>query len=472
MQEFADALKSLQVVGSNKRTNKTDKPQSNKKNISQWGIVAGIIILLLVAGTWAIYQPISSERGSSKKINKSITPLNSETNIQTEQIDLLKEIKLPDDVVVGDWVFNSEGLRVNPKQFSRITVPISVATDYQLDLELTRKRGEHEINLILPVGNRTCMFSLGRDDWCGLQNVYDHEYGRVIQGHFPNNQRHHLTLDVTSSKQEVSIRATLNENKILDWSGAMDALTIRSDWQIPAKSFGLGAHYEQVIFHKLILQVDRGTAIVQNRWIKQKTEEYRDWKDLLYTVDVSQQTFTGKWKLLRTLSEQGSDKIDERKLVIRGGEFSRLILPVVPTGDYQLQVHMKRTARTGEVNLILPVGKAICMVSGGNDGNNFSIQKVNGEYWGVRKRGTLVNGKPHVIEVDVTLGKEDDATILLTIDNQEIFNWQGKQPELSLRQDWAVHPTALALGVHQDFTEFNKILFRSKTGTVYQLRKE
>ncbi len=473
MKEFAAALKRLQAVGDRIETAKPTIEQRINNSFSKRWIIAGIAILFLSAGSWVFFKPNPSEpKLTETDSQKTAISVDSKIPVPIKKMDLLKEIQLPDDVIVGDWTLNEDGLKVNPKQFSRITIPISIKDDYQLDLELTRKWGDSEINVVVPVGNRSCMFSLGRDDWCGLQNVYAHEFGRVIQGHFPNNQRHHLTLIVSATKQQAYIKAKLNGVLILDWNGSVDALTTRSDWQIPAKTIGLGVHYDRVIFHKLSLLVKKGTKIFHRRWVKLKTDKYRDWQDLLDSVDVSQQTFTGTWKLIRSLPDAGSDQRDKRFLSIRGGEFSRLILPVVPTGDYQLQVHMQQTARTGEVNLILPVGKAICMVSGGNDGSNFSIQNVNGEYWGVRKRGLLVNGKPHIIDVNIALGEEETATILLTIDQQEIFNWHGKQSELSLREDWAVHPVALALGVHQDFTRFNKILFRSKTGTVFQLQQE
>ena len=227
-----------------------------------------------------------------------------------------------------------------------------------------------------------------------------------------------------------------------------------------------------MIFHKLVLNVENEKTVSKHRWKKQKTEEYQEWKDLLDDINIPSQTYSGTWKLLRNLPEEGSEKIDERKLVVKGEEYARFLLPVVPTGDYQLLVHLTRNAGDGEINLILPVGKTTCMVSVGNEGNEFRIQNVNGKHWGVIKEGIMTNGQQHAVDVEVTLGKRETATILLKIDNQEIFHWEGKQSDLSIREDWNIHPLTLGLGVHQDFVQFQQILFQNNKGTVFQLKQK
>ncbi|QDT44946.1 Serine/threonine-protein kinase PrkC [Gimesia alba] len=470
MKEFAAILEQLNQIDNKSISLDVTVKHKIFDPYRKWWIVTFITILFLTAVIGMFFNAHAPPPESKPKVLQNVST--ESIPVFSKQIDLLREIVVPGDVIIGHWALNPDGLMVIPQQYSRLSIPVHIDGDYQLELELTRKWGGMEINLIFPVGNKACMLSLGREDWCGLQLVNGHEFGQVLQDHFPNGQRHKLTLTVSTREQQASIKAKLNDLSILDWSGSVDALALRRDWQIPKKDFGLGAHYEQVIFHKMMLNVERDTKISRAHWVKSKTEEYQEWKDLLDKIELPQLEFNGTWKLVKSIPQTGNGTNRRRELESSREDYSRLILPVVPTGDYQLLVQLTRLSGMGEINLLLPVGNAFCMVSLGNEGNQFRIQNINGEYWGVKREGIIVNGKQHIVEVEVTLGKDDSATIFLKIDHQEIFRWQGKQSELSIRDDWRIHPVALGLGVHSDLVRFQQVLFRNKTGTVFQLERE
>ncbi len=388
------------------------------------------------------------------------------------KIDLLKEIRVPDDVVVGNWSMNRDDVMVTPEGFSRITIPVQTEDDYQLELELTRKRNNGEINLMFPVSNRSCMLSLGRGDWCGLGLPYGKEFGQNIPGHLPNNQRHKLLLKVSANETLATIRATLNGSEILDWQGSLDSLSLRSDWQVQPHSFGLGAHEEQVIFHSLMLHLNDKNKFSRKRWNSHKTNQYPKQKDLLEEIDPGQHSFRGNWKLINASGHEQNTKEKKELFIGSGTDFSTLILPVVPTGDYQLKVHLTRIQGNGEINLILPVGDACCMISLGKDGNQFGIQHVNRRYWEMRKNGLFTNGKEHVIQVDVVLKNKDKVSIQFQIDGNEIFHWKGNRRELTIREMWRIYPKALGLGVDQDAVRFHQILFQNKRGELFQIEQQ
>ncbi len=456
MKEFAAALKSLQTVGNRIEAAEPTIGERDANSFSKWWIVAGIAVVFLAAGSWAFFKPNISDTELKDRVSQKPA-------VPFEQIDLLKEIQLPNHVVVGDWSINTNGVTVSPGEFSRLSIPVQTAANYQLELELTRKLGIGEVNLIFPVGSRSCMLSLGQNDWCGLELPYGNRQGQQIPGHLSNNQRHKLLLKVTTENSQADIKAELNGSVILNWQGTLESLSLRSDWQVQPHSFGLGADQGQAIFHKMILFVEKNHQVSRNHWMKHKTEKYQQPKDLLEEINPSQHAFRGSWKLA----------VDKQELSIdSGNDFATLILPVVPTGSYQLQIEMTRTQGNGEINLILPVGDVYCMISFGLDNDQFGIQHVNGRYWDMRKPGLFINNKKQVIQVDVILEQEDRASIRFQIDKQEIFHWKGNCKDLTLREMWQIYPKALGLGVDQDAIQFHNILFQSKTGEVYRLKRE
>ena len=473
MEEFSTALEELNPINSGNVTSKVTTPLESSNAIRKRWMIVGIPILILTAVTGVFFKSYTSTPEPNPGVlQNSISEFEPKSSVLSEQVDLLKEILLPDDIIIGNWFMVPNGLMVNPKEFSRLTIPVHIKGNYQLELELTRQWGETEINLIFPVANKTCMFSLGQNDWCGLQSVHGHEFGKVLVDHFPNGQRHKLTLLVSTLEQQASIKAKLNNLLILDWNGPIDAISVRRDWQIPKQNFGLGAHYEQVIFHKLTLHAASDTNISRTHFVKSKTGEYQEWKDLLEQIELPTMEFHGTWKLAKNPGVADDINRHEQELETSSEELSRLILPAVPQGDYQLQVHLKRVAGMGEINLILPVGKELCMLSLGNNGNEFRIQNINGEHWGIEQEGIIVNGKQHLVEVDVHLGEGEVASILLKVDRREILHWQGKQSELSIREDWRIHPIALGLGSHNNVVRFQQVLFRNQSGNVFKLEPE
>ncbi|QDT45186.1 Serine/threonine-protein kinase PrkC [Gimesia alba] len=459
MQEFAIALKQL-------NTDDTAKVLPHLSISSNYKTAIGVAVLILVAIWWFSQLKPSDNQVTAIPQNPSTQPEASSPSLWAN-VDLLKEVQLPVDTVVGDWSKTQEGLRVLPGGFSRLSIPVQTEDDYQLELEFTRKLGTGEINLIFPVGKKSGMLSVGRDQWCGLALPYGQELGNHLPGHLPNFQRHQLLLKVATNNSRAFISADLNGSTVLSWQGSLESLSLRSDWQVQQHSFGLGAQQAEVVFHSLSLNVEDKGIISQNRWKFHRTDHYLEPKNLLEEIDSSQHAFRGNWKTAQVPEKEHENKFRQELFIEGGSDFSSLILPVVPTGSYQLQVQLTRIQGNGEINLMLPVGEAYCMISLGKDGNQFGIQHVNGRYWDMRKTGLFANRKEFTIEVDVQLELDNQVAIHFQIDENEVFHWEGKQSELSIREMWRIYPKALGLGVDQDAVRFQKILFQSKSGETY-----
>tara|TARA_R110002111_G_scaffold164386_3_gene230566 strand:- start:18022 stop:20664 length:2643 start_codon:yes stop_codon:yes gene_type:complete len=462
MQEFATALKQL-------NTDEATSALPNPSIFSKYRTTTGIAILFLTAGIlWFSQLKSSDNQVTAVSQNIPIEP-NSKKPSLLDEVDLLKEVQLPADIVVGGWSKTQEGLRVSPEGFSRLSIPVQTEVDYQLELEFTRKLGTGEINLIFPVGNKSSMLSLGRDQWYGLALPYGKELGNHVPGHLPNFQRHKLSLKVATNKSMAFITADLNGDSILSWQGSLESLSLRSDWQVQQHSFGLGAHQADVAFHSFSLNVGDKNNISRNRWEIRRTDRYQQPTDLLKEIDPSQHAFRGNWKTIQVPEKEQKNESKQEVFIEGGNDFASLILPVIPTGSYQLQVHLTRIQGDGEINLMLPVAEAYCMISLGKDGNQFGIQHVNGRYWDIRKTGLFTNGKEFTVQVDVQLEPDDQVTIHFRIDENEVFHWKGKRSELSIREMWRIYPKALGLGVDRDAVRFHKVLFQSKSGEVFQI---
>ena len=469
MNEFAAALKNLQ---------KTDTAeiaicQRKTYGFSKWWVTIGITILLLAAGTWIFFISNPSQTKLTETgLRKPGIPVASKVPSPIQQVDLLKEIQLPNDIVVGNWSMTRDVLTVNPIGFSRISIPVQTKADFRLEVELTRKLGHGEINVIFPVGSRSCMLTLGQNDWCGLAFPYGNKFGQQIPGHLLKGQRHKLDLKVSTNKSQAFIAAELNGTPILNWQGILDSLSLRSDWQVQQHSFGLGAHEEQVIFHRMLLHVDKQDQISYCRWAKYKTKKYQQPKNLLEEVNPSRHAFRGNWKVIKIPNKEQKTGVKQELTIDGGNDFATLILPVIPTGSYRLQIELTRTEGNGEINLILPIADDDCMISFGLEGNQFGIQNVSGKYWDMRKAGLFSNNKKQIILVDVTLEEENQVSIRFRIDEKEIFHWKGNRKELTIRDMWRIYPKAIGLGVDQDAIRFHKVLFQSRSGSVFQLEQK
>ncbi len=188
--------------------------------------------------------------------------------------------------------------------------------------------------------------------------------------------------------------------------------------------------------------------------------------DLLAQVRLSRDAISGRWTL-----EKG---------ILRVHPFppsgSRITVPVVPGGDYQLLLDVRRFAGDDSCNIGLPVGKThVTLIVDGERGTTIGLGDIDGvKYFdapAARKLALLRDGKPHRIAVQVRT-RSDRAQIVVQVDGKTATRWTG--PLASLSPDKGVPPAkpqAFLFGSTRTGYEFRTAQLRALTGTARHLYK-
>lgn len=163
------------------------------------------------------------------------------------------------------------------------------------------------------------------------------------------------------------------------------------------------------------------------------------WVNLLDKVNVKDGANSGQWQLNANGLAGSSSQ----------GGMGMIVLPVTPTGNYDMTFEFCRTNGSNEVQLDIPVGpKSIRIVlsrpNGWTDDNQFQkfaagIEYVNG--MGVLQNQMfsgnnfiMTNGQNHYLHIRVrTDGKK--AAVDVFYDDTELADWSGELSEISMFPD-------------------------------------
>jgi tetratricopeptide (TPR) repeat protein len=183
------------------------------------------------------------------------------------------------------------------------------------------------------------------------------------------------------------------------------------------------------------------------------------WIDCLKLVAPAKHGVAGKWER----KDQG--------LVVAPGQFSRLTIPVAPTGHYEVKVVFVRTNGDGAVLVALPVGPTACgLVLSAARGHSSGLEAINGNWAGdganetAVRPGTLVNGQEYSLDIKVML-QGQQAEIATSLDDRPFVHWKGALSALSTFPDWRTpDPKCLGLGAHLSAVEFRRVRMRALSG--------
>jgi len=183
-------------------------------------------------------------------------------------IDLLG-ITIPDqDRIDGDWAHGDNGLSVAGNAgLARLSLPVVIEGSYDLLVEFTRRSGDNDVNLILPVGRTSCVLMLS--GWSGKvsglriidgkdadANVTGRRPGTLVNGH-----RYRVMVNVHLRNEDATIRAFVDGKPYIAWSGKMDAVSMHLQWKTPdARKPAVGASSTEVDFHVVRFRLVSGKA--------------------------------------------------------------------------------------------------------------------------------------------------------------------------------------------------------------------
>lgn len=408
---------------------------------------------------------------------------------QGQWIEILSRCEPGRHTVDGRWERQDGELVVaEPGDTSRIMMPVLVAGSYAVRVGFTRKTEQRDVAVILPVAERAVNLHLsaGEGKVSALTRVGGKGTSENPSARFPgtlnNNQRYDLEVRVRLEGDMVSIEALLDGEPYLRWAGPAALLTPPNCWELPdLRCVGLAARMNVTHFHYLqIKSIDGGiewadepgAAPLPPREIGSPTTltaagpmlPRGKWIDVLDKVCLDEDHVRGAW---RFCGDQ----------VIRYGreEASRIMLPVVVGGDYDLRIEFTRVSANGPVRIVVPVEGTHCCVSlGSRDGEFHSLSLIDGKEPeigpAVRRPGQLSNGDRYLLEMAVRTAK-DQAQIRVLLNGKPLVAWSGPIESLSVGGSWNLpHLRRPALAAVKGQVAFHTTYLRPVSGKTNWLR--
>ena len=184
------------------------------------------------------------------------------------------------------------------------------------------------------------------------------------------------------------------------------------------------------------------------------------WVDVISNVDPAKDVLAGKWQVK-------AGKLE----VLADGETAQLAIPLLPQGDYDLQIKFTRHSH-GVFGIVLPVGTRQCLALIGYRGGANGLDTVNGcraDANASTFQGQLNNGRSYVLEITVRIDG-DVAAVTITLDDRPWIFYRGPVASLGVDQQWKL-PKSKSLGLmaQADLT-FQSVRLRSVSGQVTALR--
>jgi hypothetical protein len=179
------------------------------------------------------------------------------------------------------------------------------------------------------------------------------------------------------------------------------------------------------------------------------------WIDLLPLVDLKRDIVEGKW----AASKSGL-------AVVGSGAFPRIEMPLVPSGNYELEVKFVRVSGN-EVFVDLPVGSnAVTLFLGWSGKSGFG--QINGHNIDTneigRRPANIEKGQPYTVNIRVT-ADEASGEITIMLDGKPYMKWAGLQRELSQKPGRNLHDSSyLGLGVGETNAVFQSVRLRMFSG--------
>jgi len=197
------------------------------------------------------------------------------------------------------------------------------------------------------------------------------------------------------------------------------------------------------------------------------------WVDVMNAIDTDWDTVSGIWHRGTWDPLSGIWRPQGTELTAERSPFQRIMLPVELEGSYELKVEFTRLSLNNSVDIVFPIGNRDCMSALASVGETaHALSLVNGKDTvdpdnpTARRPGTLINGHRYCELISVRL-EGDKAKVDVSLDNQAIISWNGRQETLDVPPFWSLpkrHRPALA-GYDSDVV-FHSALVRVTAGNV------
>lgn len=192
-----------------------------------------------------------------------------------------------------------------------------------------------------------------------------------------------------------------------------------------------------------------------------------DWVDLLPHVDLDHDRFAGNWEI------EDGNLVGSRD----DHEHGRVLLPVVPQGNYRLKVKFIRREGNEIVGVILPIeNRQFAVLLSAWAGQHGGLHMVDGhsilsdQSPAAMRPSKLENGDLYLLEVAVTT-RDEQALINVTLNGQPYVSWNGELSGLSNDPVWQLPRSDTPAVCYRDCkVEYQEIQLKMLDGTAQLLR--
>jgi hypothetical protein len=378
-------------------------------------------------------------------------------------IDLLPLVDAARDCHEGSCEHKDGGLWVFSKANGRLTVPVVANGSYEARFAWKRTWGPGQVTLTLPAGSGDFTLVLGgvAGVFSGLERINGRGGSKnettIRPSKFDNDRVYRVTAQVKLTGDRAEIAVQLDDQPFMSWNGPQSALS--AGYAVAERGcFGLGLWGAGVQFSEARIKMLSGEArplrpppggATKGLTPAKAASAPQQWIDLLALVDPAKDAASGTWQ------REGRSLV----LAVSSG-VARLTLPVVPAGDYEIEVLFNRAAGDDALGVLLPTGssRVLALLSAGR-GKAHGLAYVNGQHATTGetayKPGTIQNNRDHRLNICVrTVG--DQTAVSVVLDAVSIITWQGPQSALSQYENWALpNPQCLGLAA----SEGNKVTY-------------
>ncbi|MCY2927571.1 MAG: hypothetical protein NT031_19455 [Planctomycetota bacterium] len=190
----------------------------------------------------------------------------------------------------------------------------------------------------------------------------------------------------------------------------------------------------------------------------EKYEPKADWVNVLKGVDLNRHVRLGTWAW--SGSALG---------IVKARDRSRVLIPSIPDGDYELMATFSRAQGPGSTRFYLPVGGSSCtLVLGEDDDQACGLDALDDNDATVNPTRTpapsLAGAGKHTVGAKV-VHREQKVYVTVTLDGKALLAWSGTAGQLSLPDGWGLSDaSALGLGAGDARVTFDSVLVRMLTG--------